>query len=147
MQRSYIKRVKYNVPKPIKQDLINKVRNEAVCMAHAKVILDSSDISVDVPELHSISIDGLSFSMEHVNGIPLVDLFETGRIERDELLEIRDKIKSSVLLLHQHGISHGDLYPRNVLIGDRIWLIDFEFARSNNNKWEMDRDLKVLGNW
>lgn len=128
------------------EQISNKTRNEAICMATAYHILSEHEIKV--PVLHSISPDYQSFSMEYIEGKSLVEY------PRDFILQVRDKIKSAVLLLHSHGLSHGDLFPRNVIIvnnetimNNKIYLIDFEYGRINHNRYEMNRDIKNLELW
>lgn len=144
---SFIKHVKSRDPKPDRLTLQRKLRNEAVSMSLARLVL--SDAGVGVPELYSISSDDTHFEMELIEGTNLLNLIETNRIGVDQVNKIRSQLKEALYILHSHGISHGDLYPRNIIIDnqERVWLVDFEMARINHNKYEMNRDIKVLDSW
>ncbi|WP_458315866.1 lanthionine synthetase LanC family protein [Mycolicibacterium brisbanense] len=52
------------------------------------------------------------------------------------LMRICLQIVSSYEQLHQHGLLHGDIHPRNILIdnADRVLLIDFAHARRSSPK-------------
>ncbi|MEE6165603.1 MULTISPECIES: serine/threonine protein kinase [unclassified Mycolicibacterium] len=56
------------------------------------------------------------------------------------LMSMGARIISSYEQLHQRGLLHGDIHPRNILIdnADRIWLIDFAHAR-----WKLGQDAQL----
>lgn len=56
------------------------------------------------------------------------------------LMRMSARIISSYEQLHQRGLLHGDIHPRNIIIdnADRVWLIDFAHAR-----WDSGQDAKI----
>jgi tRNA A-37 threonylcarbamoyl transferase component Bud32 len=63
--------------------------------------------------------------MRWIDGVDLDTLLK-GKWELEERLTICRKMVDTVKTLHEHGIVHGDLYPKNwMLLGGDLYLIDF----------------------
>lgn len=61
------------------------------------------------------------------------------RHDRVSLIELCSGIAEAYAALHERGVIHGDVHPRNVLAGDRVTLIDFGFAREAGKPPRMGR--------
>ncbi len=51
------------------------------------------------------------------------------RHDRVALIEIVSSIMAAYAELHARGVLHADVHPRNILVGDRVMLIDFGYSR------------------
>jgi eukaryotic-like serine/threonine-protein kinase len=51
------------------------------------------------------------------------------RHDRRALIELCASIAAAYATLHARGLLHGDVHPRNVLVGDSIVLLDFGYSR------------------
>lgn len=68
---------------------------------------------------------------EDFGGVQLKEYFADGRVGTTEFLQLAIAIASALLAVHQHGIIHKDLNPRNILINPKtgqVKLIDFGIA-------------------
>ncbi|NIM00281.1 MAG: protein kinase [Acidobacteria bacterium] len=70
------------------------------------------------------------FTMELISGAPLKTLIRPGGMSFEEFLRIAVPVADAVGRAHENGITHGDLKPGNVVVGeDRVKLLDFGLAR------------------
>ena len=77
--------------------------------------------------------DGLCFIvMEHVDGVNLRQLMQTGRISSREALAIVPQICDALQFAHDRGIVHRDIKPENILLDrlGRVKVADFGLARA-----------------
>ena len=88
--------------------------------------------------------------MEWVNGDTINSLLGTGIWKIESRLDICREMVKMVQTIHNHGITHGDLYPSNWRLSyeDELYLIDFcggEFVAPEKAKTdEIDLDtLKI----
>jgi serine/threonine-protein kinase len=51
------------------------------------------------------------------------------RHERAALIEICASIAAAYAALHARGVLHGDVHTRNVVVGDKVMLVDFGYGR------------------
>jgi len=76
--------------------------------------------------------DGLCFIvMEHVDGVNLRQLMQTGRISPREALAIVPQICDALQFAHDRGIVHRDIKPENILLDrlGRVKVADFGLAK------------------
>lgn len=68
-----------------------------------------------------------------------------GRIPKDQYMDIVSKIYTLIFGIHSHGIVHGDIKLENIMVDvdDKLYLIDFDFAREMTEELE-ERDLAQL---
>lgn len=102
---------------------------------------------INMPEPIYLEKNILVMSFLGENGIPYPQLYKlkiTPQI-KNEIINIMDK-------LIEANYVHGDLSPYNILVGDKVYLIDFGQATTFNNPKAMElfkRDLanlaKILG--
>jgi serine/threonine protein kinase len=83
--------------------------------------------------LHSVEEqDGLHFiTMELVEGKPLARMLSRGGLALDRIFELMFPLIDAVSVAHEHGITHRDLKPDNVMVRDdgRIKILDFGLAK------------------
>ncbi len=96
--------------------------------------------------IHSVeTVDGVPLlTMELVEGRALSDVIPKGGLALAEVLTIAIAVADAVAAAHQKGITHRDLKPGNVMIGERehrgrIKVLDFGLAKL------ADASRRVLG--
>lgn len=67
--------------------------------------------------------------MEWAHGADASDAAAQRRHDRGALLEICVAIAAAYAALHARGVLHVDVHPRNIVVGDRVVLLDFGYAR------------------
>jgi TP53 regulating kinase-like protein len=68
-----------------------------------------------------------------------------GELAREVITEsLSEKIGEFVGILHKSGIIHGDLTTSNIIVGDRIYLIDFGLAFIESNTEARGVDVHVF---
>jgi serine/threonine protein kinase len=74
--------------------------------------------------------------MEYVSGQSLEQLAVSGRLTRDQSIDIVIKLCEAMEHAHQHGVIHQDLKPENIVVDDRLQpkVIDFGLA-NHRNAW------------
>jgi serine/threonine protein kinase len=86
--------------------------------------------------IHSIeSVEGVPLlTMELAEGRPLSEVIPNGGLALAEVLKIAIAVADAVAAAHQKGITHRDLKPGNVMVGERehggrIKVLDFGLAK------------------
>jgi serine/threonine protein kinase len=118
-------------------------------------ILESMDI-VGVPKLvgHG-ELEGQPFLLlEHVDGVTVASLLAASRGRPDHrglFLRLLGEAASTLSMLHERGVVHGDVKPDNLLFGciercdARAWLIDFGLARYIGDEEEDTEPGRTMG--
>jgi eukaryotic-like serine/threonine-protein kinase len=89
-----------------------------------------------IVSIHSVeAIDGVPvLVMELVEGRALSELIPTGGLALADVLKISIAVADAIAVAHQKGITHRDLKPGNVMVGERehdgrIKVLDFGIAK------------------
>ncbi|MBY0383748.1 serine/threonine protein kinase [bacterium] len=71
--------------------------------------------------------------LEHLEGVTLHDLINEFSLSGELIDEIVAQVQEGLRDLHQHGLRHGDLGPKNIFVTTKggIKLLDFGFSRQN----------------
>jgi TP53 regulating kinase-like protein len=81
--------------------------------------------------------------MEEIQGERVKDALI--QVDDEEADRICEEIGRLVALMHQAGMTHGDLTTSNMILRDgKIWLIDFSLGGRNAEVEEMGVDLHLL---
>ncbi len=75
------------------------------------------------------------FAMEYVDGMPLMEHIQTGRLGTRDRMRLLAKIAEAVGEAHRHGIVHRDIKPQNIIV-DRQGnpkVLDFGVARATDS--------------
>jgi serine/threonine protein kinase len=90
----------------------------------------------NIVTIHSIErVDEVSFlTMELVEGRPLSEVIAKGGLPLDRLLKIAIPVTDAIAAAHQKGITHRDLKPGNIMLGEgehagRVKVLDFGLAK------------------
>jgi eukaryotic-like serine/threonine-protein kinase len=75
--------------------------------------------------------DVLFLTMELVDGKPLSQLIPAGGLPLERVLQLAAPLADAISAAHQRGITHRDLKPGNIMIGDdeRLKVLDFGLAK------------------
>ena len=100
-------------------------------------------IGVPTPIIYDIDVQNAEMVMEEIEGCRVKDaLMDASEAEADRICE---EIGRLAALLHQAGMTHGDLTTSNMILrDDRIWLIDFSLGGRNAEIEDMGVDLHLL---
>ena len=89
-----------------------------------------------VPELYES--EEFVLKMEYLDGNPVVDVLDA------TYTKLCGKIGKVVAELHNHNIIHGDLTTSNMIVTDKIYLIDFGLSFQSHRIEDMAVDLHLL---
>lgn len=115
----------------------SRTRNEARLMQEAR------RCGVPTPIIYDIDVQNAEMVMEEIEGRRVKDaLMEADDEGADRICE---EIGRLTALLHQAGMTHGDLTTSNMILKEgRIWFIDFSLGGRNAEVEEMGVDLHLL---
>ncbi len=83
---------------------------------------------------------------DYVPGTPLQELVGEGGLSEEEILRYACQVCEAAAALHEQGIIHRDIAPKNVIVaGDGAHLIDLGIARFRVE--DARRDTSQLGTW
>ena len=106
----------------------------------AKALKKAQELGVPVPSLHP-SEDKFTLVMDFIDGKRLRDVaLDTS----DGTLSFFSQAGSFLSLLHDAGLIHGDLTTSNILIADKLYLIDFGLSFFSEKIEDKAVDLHVL---
>ena len=93
-----------------------------------------------VPELYFVDSHSSEIVMERVDGTLLKDIIDARR----EKATFRD-VGESAARLHQRGIIHGDLTPKNIILSrEKTFIIDFGLSFISDRLEDKAEDLHLL---
>lgn len=71
--------------------------------------------------------------MEHVDGCPLSDLIDAGKLDVPRAIEVVRQVCDALAYAHEQGVIHRDIKPSNILIDSagQVKVADFGLARLN----------------
>ena len=91
--------------------------------------------------------DSIYFTMEYVNGQPLVDVLDdipqTGPIAIDRMANITSQLCAGLDAIHRSEILHRDLKPQNIILveNDVVKITDFGVARPKNSNLTQHNEI------
>jgi serine/threonine-protein kinase len=133
--------------------MVGRFEREAIAGAHV------SHPHVVVATDFGKEPDGFQFLvLEYVSGVTLADVLEDGPLEVPEALKVARQLARGLNAVHEKGIIHRDIKPKNVILSDidgSAKLVDFGFAKIQVDRLSMvdpeeafaaeHRDLTLVG--
>ncbi len=109
----------------------------------SRIMNEARRLGVPVPQIYETDEKKFMIKMEYINGKRLKDVLND--IEQKEAEKICEQVGASVSTLHEHNIVHGDLTTSNmILLGDKVYFIDFGLAESSNRIEDKAEDLVLF---
>ncbi len=85
-------------------------------------------------------------TMEFLEGTPLSAIMESELMDRRQLVEILASVCEAAGYAHQHGVTHRDLKPPNVIVcKDRPVITDFGLAKDRGKDFDITHDGAKVG--
>ncbi len=119
------KKIEGNVTTIIKQRINKKYRIEAInkllipprTRREVKVITKLKELKINVPEIISTNKKDI-IEMEFIEGNKIRDIL-------DNQINIAEEIGTTLALMHDNNIVHGDLTTSNMIFNNKLYFIDF----------------------
>lgn len=96
-------------------------------------------IGILTPKVYYVDYDEYTIYMQYIESRKLSSWLEDG-ITGDIMVDVG----RMVARMHQNGISHGDLTPGNILVGDSIYIIDPSMGELNAELENMGVDIHLM---
>lgn len=117
----------------LKQGFMSDAYSEAILLDEARALWDMRHYALPAMRDCIKQEDGsLVLVMSYIEGPTLEELVEkVGRLDPEHVVWISQRILNGLLYLHQHGVIHGDLKPKNIIIQPKKHLaimVDFGLA-------------------
>lgn len=109
----------------------------------ARVMREARKAGVRTPIVYDIDTKESTMTMEEVKGLKVKEKLDE---DPGSAIEICRMIGSSVAMLHNAGICHGDLTTSNMILTEdgKICLIDFSMGRTKAELEDMGVDIRLL---
>ena len=98
---------------------------------------------VPVPQVLTTDLARKTITMEYIDGVKMRDWFNQEH-PQEEMNRQLMAMGSVVQQLHSNNIIHGDLTTSNMILRDKIYLIDFGLSYIKNMAEDKAVDLYVL---
>lgn len=105
-----------------------------------KALLKAKELGVSVPDVHP-SPNKYTIVLDYIDGKRLRDV----AISLDQnILNYFTEVGTYLATLHENGLIHGDLTTSNILIAQKLYLIDFGLSFFSGKVEDMAVDIHVL---
>jgi len=125
----------YRIP-----ELDEKIRKQRTRL-ESSFLSRSRRLGIDVPRVFDTTGD-FEIRMELIEGKRLKD--SIGKMPKGKRAISYQAIGRLAASLHSSGIMHGDLTTSNMLLGDRLFLVDFGLAKATSRLEDFAVDLFLL---
>ena len=112
-----------------------RIRNES------KLLMEARRIGVRTPLVYDIDFDAGSMTLEYMEGMTVKDVLNRGTADIEGILS---DIGTVVAVLHNNGITHGDLTTSNMIWNGRLTILDFSMGRSDAELEDMGVDMILM---
>ncbi len=129
--------LKYRLPKRYRHSWLDALLRRRRTVTEARAIREALRVGVMAPAIYYVDPVEAVIVMEYLPYPSLSSLIERGELEK--AIKACRQVGRYAAILHENGISHGDLTTSNVLVGDDVYLIDFGLASLHST----DRDNAV----
>jgi len=134
---------KSRVPKAYRNPELDTSLRSSRTKNEARLIQEARGLGVPTPIIYDVDIVGSEIIMQEIKGPRVKDLLESSEDGVRE--KVCEEIGRTIALLHEGGMTHGDLTTSNMIFSDgRVWFIDFSLGGKNATPEEMGVDLHLL---
>ncbi len=135
--------VKERVKKSYRIREIDEALRKRRTRLESRIMNEARRIGVLVPQIYETDEKNFKITMEYINGKRLKDVLNDSK--ENEIGKICEQVGASAAKLHEHNIAHGDLTTSNmILLGDKVYFIDFGLAESSNRIEDKAEDLVLF---
>ena len=128
--------IKERINKKYRHKLIDEKIIKQRIKSEEKIYKKSYSEGINVPKI--LKTEDNKIYMEYINGNKLSEIIE----EKPDLVK---KLANQIILLHKHGIVHGDLTTSNVLVKENsIYLIDFGLSKFTDRIEDKATDIHLF---
>ena len=126
---------KHRVSKPYRHPDLDATLTQERTTAEARLTAEARAAGVPTPLVWDVDPETATISLQHVGESDLADRLTVAAVET---------VGRHLAMIHEAGFVHGDPTPRNVRVGDRVWLIDFGLGFHTGHIEDYAMDLHVL---
>jgi serine/threonine protein kinase len=117
--------------------VLKRIRNLAAVQRYARAEFNAlKDLShPNLPRIYDVRQpqDDFHLKLQYISGSELTHCMDQFRYQPSRVLHLADALLAALIYLEDHGISHRDIAPKNIIVPDeangRICLIDFGLAK------------------
>lgn len=111
-----------------------RTRNEAASLMRL------NEAGIRVPKIYDVDNNHYEIKMEHLIGSTLRSYLKNSVDGSDKVSELAEVVAR----MHLNRISHGDLTTNNIIVSDRVYLIDTSLSRISAEDEDLAADLFLL---
>lgn len=135
--------VKERVKKSYRISEIDEPLRKRRTRLESRIMDEARRLGVLVPQIYETDEKNFKITMEYIDGKRLKDVLNDSK--ENEIGKICEQIGASIAKLHEHNITHGDLTTSNmILLGGKIYFIDFGLAESSNRVEDKAEDVVLF---
>jgi len=126
---------KHRLSKPYRHPDLDATLTRERTTAEARLTAEARAAGVPTPPMWDVDRETATIRFQHVGEADLAE-----RLTAESVATVGRHLAT----LHEAGLVHGDPTPRNVRVGDRVWLIDFGLGFHTGHIEDYAIDLHVL---
>ncbi len=128
-------------PKSYRDGSLDMTLRTSRTKREASLLSEAKQFGIATPIVYDIDVSNFIMVMEYIDG----DLAKTLLQNRDDRLELAEKIGRSVGAMHKNDIIHGDLTTSNMIFRDEVaYFIDFGLGEKSHEPERKGVDLHLL---
>lgn len=128
--------LKHRLPKKYRHHKLDVLLRRRRTVTEVRAIAAAQKINIPTPSIYYVDPIDAIIVMQY---LPYPSLSKVIEENLSKAISAAEEAGRHVARLHEHGISHGDLTTSNVLVGDKVYLVDFGLASLHST----DRDNAV----
>ena len=106
--------IKDRISKGYRHKEIDLMKRKYPTRRESKLLRDAAKFGVNVPEVYDMNDSSMKVEMEFLKGDMLKDILDD--LPKKKREEICKEVGRQIVVLHDHGIVHGDLTTSNMLL-------------------------------
>ncbi len=108
----------------------------------ASLIVEARKAGVSTPIVYDIDLNKAEITMQYLEHPRMKDVLD--EMEEGKKKEICGEVGENIAKMHKKGIIHGDITTSNLILGDKIYFIDFGLGETDSSIEARGVDLHVL---
>ena len=145
LEEWYGKRVifKRRVPKPYRHPTLDHKLRVSRTVREAENLHEAKKTSVPTPIVYFVDRENATLVMEYIEGERVKEILDQLNVE--ERSHLCEQIGVEIGRLHNASLIHGDLTTYNmILVGEKLFLIDFGLSFHSQNEEDKGVDLHLM---